>query len=186
MYNVEEYRSKSFKEELKELLTSSFQNSFGNLIPSSILKKLIVKDHTYLNYANRSDLNFYDLLNFAYKKELEKNDKESFSKEESDLLERYLENNSNLFDTLNIKILDEKIRKLIGDDNLELIVRYPRLEELIINLSNHEEVLNVFNFTFNNLKDNYKFQLPLIEDILKKLNYRLKSNQGGEEPDQFL
>lgn len=186
MYNVEEYRSKSFKEELKELLTSSFQNSFGNLIPSSILKKLIVKDHTYLNYANRSDLNFYDLLNFAYKKELEKNDKESFSKEESDLLERYLENNSNLFDTLNIKILDEKIRKLIGDDNLELIVRYPRLEELIINLSNHEEVLNVFNFTFNNLKDNYKFQISLIEDILKKLNYRLKSNQGGEEPDQFL
>ena len=34
MYNVEEYRSKSFKEELKELLTSSFQNSFGDLIPS--------------------------------------------------------------------------------------------------------------------------------------------------------
>ncbi|WP_304345991.1 hypothetical protein, partial [Campylobacter showae] len=39
---------------------------------------------------------------------------------------------------------------------------------------------------FDHFSPFYKFQLPLIENIFKKLNYRLKSNQGEEEPDKFL
>lgn len=184
--NISDDNEKSIKEEITEILTASFQNNFGDKIPTTILKKLIIKDYRYLNYANRSNIDFYEMLNLAYQKELEKIGRKAFSKKESDLLEKYLKNNSSLFNTLNIEILNENIINLVGEDNLELIVRYPSLENLILELSNYKEVLDVFNFTFNHLKKHYKFQVPLIEEILKKLDYRLIKSNNKKEIDNFI
>ena len=165
MYSDEEYTSKSLKEELKEIITSNIQYNFGEKIPTIILKKLMLKNHTYLNYANRDNINFFEVLNFAYKEELEKLGKSSFTENEANLLKKYLDHNATLFNTLNIEILNQDIINSIGDDNLELIVRYPKLEKLIVDLSKHKEVLSVFNLTFNHLKEHYKFQVSLIEEI---------------------
>lgn len=183
-----EYTPTKFKNELKKIISFKLQEKFGNFIPSTILKKLIVKDYKYLNFANRSNVDFQELLNLAYQKELRDMSKTSFTKEESDLLKRYLENNSNLFNTFNIKILNKSIIKIISEDNLELIVRYPGLQNLLINLSNHKEILNVFNFAFNHLKEHYKFQIPLIENLFTNLNCHLKTYDKNleQEADNFL
>ena len=186
MYSDEEYTSKSLKEELKEIITSNIQYNFGEKIPTIILKKLMLKNHTYLNYANRDNINFFEVLNFAYKEELEKLGKSSFTENEANLLKKYLDHNVTLFNTLNLEILNQDIINSIGEDNLELIVRYPKLEKLIVDLSKHKEVLSVFNLTFNHLKEHYKFQVSLIEEIIRKLNYRLKSNGYKQESDMFI
>jgi hypothetical protein len=186
MYSDEEYTSKSLKEELKEIIISNIQYNFGEKIPTIILKKLMLKDHTYLNYANRDNINFFEVLNFAYKEELEKLGKSSFTENEANLLKKYLDHNATLFNTLNIEILNQDIINSVGEDNLELIVRYPKLEKLIVDLSKHKEVLSVFNLTFHHLKEHYKFQVSLIEKIIRKLNYRLKNNGYKQESDMFI
>ena len=40
--NISDDNEKSIKEEITEILTASFQNNFGDKIPTTILKKLII------------------------------------------------------------------------------------------------------------------------------------------------
>lgn len=157
----------------------------------------IKKDPKYLNYADINKENFGELLQTAYKSKLESMGRSSLSDEEIGLIQRFAKNNSDLFSTLNVEILNPKIVSSIREDSIEKITRYSGLQSKILNISKSDISLTTFGFALENLKKDDLFIEPLVEQLSDSINiiYNQKyivhndefhNHQTHDYPNRFL
>lgn len=161
----------------------------NNIPKEYITDKIIleaIKIHPkYLNYANPESKNFEELLQIAFKNKLNNIGRNALSEKEIQLIKKFAKNNSTLFSTLNFDILFTEVIDIIAENNLERIVRYPNIQDTIIELTKNKDTLIIFNFVLNNLNKNYLFIEPLIEKI--SLNIKnLKNTLNEGKTNQFL
>lgn len=149
-----------------------------------IILEAIKRSPRYLHYADYENESFNELLQIAYKKELESIGRTELSEQEIDLMKKFAKNNSTLFRTLTLEILDSNIINIIGETALEKIVRYPFLQDRIVELAEDKDALVTFSFALENLKQDDLFVERLIEKLSESIGIR-KASVYNFEKDKF-
>ena len=138
-------------------------------ISENVIDYAIKKNPIYLTYLDPNTEDFSRNLDIAFKNKLISLGRNELTKKEKELIQKYFINNSELFKTLKLEILTPEIINFIGEKNLERIVRYPKIEDTILNIAKDERLIKVFSFALNNLKMNNVFIEPFIEKLSKSI-----------------
>lgn len=147
-----------------------FKNISKEFISEEVVRQAIEKNIIYLIYADPTAENFKELIDIAFKNKLASMGRTELTEQEKELMTRFALNNSDLFKTLDLKILNPEIVSILGESSLERIVRYSDVVDPIIELSENKDELKVFSFALENLKMDNTFVEPLIEDLRDKIH----------------
>lgn len=157
-----------------------------------VIMEAIKKHPKYLKYVDVENENFEELLQIGYRNKLHSMGRKRLSEKEIELIKRFAKNNSNLFFTINIDILNPEIISVIGENSIERIVRYKDLQEAIIKLAKDKDALTTFGFALENLKQDRLFIEPLIEQLNKTIieeeteSYNVKIHGYEKRAGEFL
>ena len=159
-------------------------------ITDRLVFEAIKKDARYLDYADLESKEAEGLLQVGYKSKLETLGRTELTKQEMDLMKKWSKNNATLFSTLNLSLLKPDIVGCIGEDNLEIIARYPYTQSWIIELAKEPQALTVLSFALENLKEGNEFIGPLIEklsiSIVQEEHIVDSTHEVIREPGAFL
>ena len=157
-----------------------------------VVLEAIKKHPKYLDYADFENENFDKLLQIGYKNKLESIGRTELYESEVELMKKFAKNNSSLFSTLNLDILNPDIINSIGEKNLERIVRYSDVQHSIIELAKDKDALATFGFALENLKQDNLFIEPLIEKLSNSIVreevsvYNSEKREYETKPKEFL
>ncbi len=136
-----------------------------------VILEAVRKHHKYLEYADIESENFEELLQIGYKNKLESIGRTSLTEREIELMKKFAKNNSSLFSTLKIEILNPEIVNSIGENNIERISKYGYVQNFILRISKNNAALNLFYIALESLKQDDLFVAPLIEKIALSINH---------------
>lgn len=145
-----------------------------------VILEAIKKHPKYLEYADKKSEKFNEFLQIAYKEALDSLGKKELSEQEIELMKKLAKNNSSLFSTLDIRIINLDIINSIGESSLERIVRYINSQEILIELAEDKDALTTFGFALENLKQDNLFVEPLIEKLGKSIGIEKEKNKITE------
>ena len=158
-----------------------FENIPKEFISEEVVRQAVVVSIQYLKYADPTAENFKELVDRAFKNKLASMGRTELTDQEYELMQKFAVNNSDLFDTLKLEMLDPVIVNAIGESSLEKITRYGDVQGFILKISTNESALKTFGFALENLKMDNIFIEPLIEKLSESISSRMNKvyNNGG-------